>query len=283
MSHRFRLVRSQEHRRILVQIQCTLLHDFRERLAELSRELRSPISASINAPKKQRHMPTFAHLVNSCSYICAVLTEWQEMPAYLAIRTACFDDIIDLFDHTKRTLLRDACAAVLADLTPSIDEYRRSFSFFTGRGDTLLSGQATAFLYTPLQEALSILSQTLNRKNFLTFTRQLAAGLEKLLIERVILELRLDQKSGEELQRHLGPTLIRVTFENYGVIGATTYFTRLAQYLHVASMNAGNCVLLKEALKERRVSAEHVLSEMGLENISTQEVEDLLQRRSDLM
>lgn len=283
MKHRFRFVRSQEHLRIFVQIQCTLLHDFRERLADLSRELHSPISTVAAGSKKQRGIPTFAHLVNSCSYVCAVLSEWQESPSYLAIRTAAFDDVISLFDHTKRTLLRDACSAVLRDLTPPIDAYRRSFAFYTGRGDTILSGQATACLHSPLQEAMSILNQTLNRKNFQIFTRQLAVGMEKLLIERVVLELRLDQKSGEELQRQLGSTLVRVAFENYGVIGASAYFARLAQYLHVASMNAGNCTLLKEALKEKRASAEHVLGEMGLENITVQEVEDLLQRRSDLL
>lgn len=139
-----------------------------------------------------------------------------------------------------------------------------------------------ATIVVPIQTRLLEVQELLSASNFRDWVRSFAESLEKLLVESVIFEIRVDSKIGEELQTQLAISLPKM-FHSFGLSNAA-YFQKLNQCLIVFSLNVAGCVLLREGLRNKNENIiENILLEMGLSLLRPAEIEGLLQRRSDVI
>lgn len=170
----------------------------------------------------------------------------------------------------------DAKEAALEELKHSFIVYRKEFSMRS------FNENALAVLLVPMQGRLLEVQELLSEANFRHWVRTFAESLEKLIIESVVFEMRVDFKQGEELQTQLAVNLPKL-FHSFGLSSAS-YFQKLSQCLGVFALNVAGCVLLREALKNQSENIiENILSEMGLSLLQSSEIEGLLQRRSDII
>uniref|UniRef100_A0A915I0Y0 RAD50-interacting protein 1 n=1 Tax=Romanomermis culicivorax TaxID=13658 RepID=A0A915I0Y0_ROMCU len=94
LTHRYKLLRSQQHRQQFVRLQRNLIDDFRMHLFQMTRLSSSPWSTP------------FPQIINAASYIRRVLSNWQELPFFIDLEAGVFDELIDLFAHFNNQMLR---------------------------------------------------------------------------------------------------------------------------------------------------------------------------------
>lgn len=94
MTQRYRLILSRQHRLQFVHLQRTLIDDFRMHLFLLTRSSPTPWATP------------FTQIVNAAAYVKLVLSQWQELPFFVELETGIFDELVDLFEHLRRQMLK---------------------------------------------------------------------------------------------------------------------------------------------------------------------------------
>ncbi|CAB3383433.1 Hypothetical predicted protein [Cloeon dipterum] len=258
MTDRFRNLPQPGHRLQYVELQLELIEEWRLRLVQILREERLlPLASRLPA------------ILNSVSYVSAVLREWAEKPLLLQLQLyrqghvqgCVFDEALHLLDSLSSELLDTLTEAVLLDVKAKSREYRKDRWFCMTSDENSLTPSACAEML------------------FAKAWHSLALYLSQFLMEELVFENWFSLGGGCQFQYDL----IHGLFPLFGQFTTRpdNLFKPLKEACILLTLASGSAKLLAEVLRDDQDSTD-ALAEIGVHRLNPQEAREILSRRNDI-
>ncbi|XP_073184593.1 RAD50-interacting protein 1 isoform X2 [Lepidochelys kempii] len=289
-----------------LELQKDLVDDFRIRLTQVMKE---ETRASLAF--------RYCAILNAVNYIGTVLADWADNVFFLELQQAAleicadsnalsklqlgqlacmessvFDDMINLLERLKHDMLTRQVDHVFREVKDAAKLYKKErwLSLPSQAEQAVMSLSSTACpLLLTLRDRLLQLEQQLCCSLFKIFWQMLAEKVDMFIYQEVILANHFNEGGAVQLQFDMTRNLFPL-FSHY-CKRPENYFKHIKEACIILNLNVGSALLLKDALHSasengtildpNQPSATAVLNELGVYKLAQQDVEILLNLRTN--
>uniref|UniRef100_A0A7N5JBN2 RAD50-interacting protein 1 n=1 Tax=Ailuropoda melanoleuca TaxID=9646 RepID=A0A7N5JBN2_AILME len=281
-----------------LELQKDLVDDFRIRLTQVMKE---ETRASLGF--------RYCAILNAVNYISTVLADWADNVFFLQLQQAAlevfaenntlsklqlgqlasmessvFDDMINLLERLKHDMLTRQVDHVFREVKEAAKLYKKerwlSLPSQAEQAVMSLSSSACPLLLTIRDRSLQ-LEQQLCFSLFKIFWQMLVEKLDVYIYQEIILANHFNEGGAAQLQFDMTRNLFPL-FSHY-CKRPENYFKHVKEACIVLNLNVGSALLLKDVLQTAagRPSATAALNEVGIYKLAQQDVEILLNLRTN--
>ncbi|XP_045649400.1 RAD50-interacting protein 1 isoform X1 [Ursus americanus] len=281
-----------------LELQKDLVDDFRIRLTQVMKE---ETRASLGF--------RYCAILNAVNYISTVLADWADNVFFLQLQQAAlevfaenntlsklqlgqlasmessvFDDMINLLERLKHDMLSRQVDHVFREVKEAAKLYKKerwlSLPSQAEQAVMSLSSSACPLLLTIRDRSLQ-LEQQLCFSLFKIFWQMLVEKLDVYIYQEIILANHFNEGGAAQLQFDMTRNLFPL-FSHY-CKRPENYFKHVKEACIVLNLNIGSALLLKDVLQTAagRPSATAALNEVGIYKLAQQDVEILLNLRTN--
>ncbi|XP_067420575.1 RAD50-interacting protein 1 isoform X3 [Emydura macquarii macquarii] len=289
-----------------LELQKDLVDDFRIRLTQVMKE---ETRASLAF--------RYCAILNAVNYIATVLADWADNVFFLQLQQAAlevcadsnalsklqlgqlacmessvFDDMINLLERLKHDMLTRQVDHVFREVKEAAKLYKKerwlSLPSQAEQAVMSLSTAACPLLLT-LRDRLLQLEQQLCHSLFKIFWQMLTEKVDLFIYQEIILANHFNEGGAAQLQFDMTRNLFPL-FSHY-CKRPENYFKHIKEACIILNLNVGSALLLKDALHSasgngtildpNQPSATAVLNELGVYKLAQQDVEILLNLRTN--
>lgn len=281
-----------------LELQKDLVDDFRIRLTQVMKE---ETRASLDF--------RYCAILNAVNYISAVLADWADNVFFLQLQQAAlevfaennalsklqlgqlasmessvFDDMINLLERLKLDMLTRQVDHVFREVKDAAKLYKKErwLSLPSQSEQAVMSLSSSACpLLLALRDRLLQLEQQLCFSLFRVFWQILVEKLDTYVYQEIILANHFNEGGAAQLQFDMTRNLFPL-FSHY-CKRPENYFKHVKEACIVLNLNIGSALLLKDVLQSasEHVSATAALNEVGIYKLAQQDVEILLNLRTN--
>ncbi|XP_039105716.1 RAD50-interacting protein 1 isoform X1 [Hyaena hyaena] len=281
-----------------LELQKDLVDDFRIRLTQVMKE---ETRASLGF--------RYCAILNAVNYISTVLADWADNVFFLQLQQAAlevfaenntlsklqlgqlasmessvFDDMINLLERLKHDMLTRQVDHVFREVKDAAKLYKKErwLSLPSQAEQAVMSlSSAACPLLLALRDRLLQLEEQLCFSLFTVFWQMLVEKLDVYIYQEIILANHFNEGGAAQLQFDMTRNLFPL-FSRY-CKRPENYFKHVKEACIVLNLNIGSALLLKDVLQSasRRPPATEALNEVGIYKLAQQDVEILLNLRTN--
>ncbi|KAF4522534.1 hypothetical protein B566_EDAN009982 [Ephemera danica] len=237
-------------------------------------------------------------MLNTVSYIAAVLREWNELPHFLqlqfyreqlegrreggdeGVQGCVFDEPLDLIDRLVTKLLDCVLEATLLDVKARSREYRKDKWFSMPMNEERSLTPSACGMFRVLSARLLELQDLLSEKLFTRTWQSLAGQLSQFIHEEVVMENWFSEGGAKQLQYDM----MHGVFPLFGqyTTRPDSYFIELKESCILLTLTAGTAKLVVASLHQNDPDILKVLDDIGVQRLEPDQAMNVLARRNDI-